>query len=143
MDFYAADIKYAFRELDSSENGLSDSEAKGRLLKYGFNEIKKEKGANAIKIFLSQFQNFLLILLIIASLLSLFLREFLEAAGMLSIAVLSAVLGFVQEYRAERAVEALKKRASDIHVEPFENIVRVRYRIDGNLEEALTIPKKN
>ncbi|OGW80941.1 MAG: hypothetical protein A3C47_05735 [Omnitrophica bacterium RIFCSPHIGHO2_02_FULL_51_18] len=39
--------------------------------------------------------------------------------------------------------EALKKRASDIHVEPFENIVRVRYRIDGNLEEALTIPKKN
>lgn len=39
--------------------------------------------------------------------------------------------------------EALKKRASDIHIEPFEDKVRVRYRIDGNLEEVLTIPKKN
>lgn len=39
--------------------------------------------------------------------------------------------------------EALKKRASDIHIEPFEKIVRVRYRIDGNMQEAFTIPKKN
>ena len=39
--------------------------------------------------------------------------------------------------------EALKKRASDIHIEPFEGSIRVRYRIDGNLEDALVIPKKN
>ncbi|MEK6837178.1 MAG: HAD-IC family P-type ATPase, partial [Nanoarchaeota archaeon] len=107
--FHDTSVEKALSLLGTSRSGLSESEVSVRLPKYGYNELPKEKRAQPLIIFLSQFRNFLIILLIVATAISLFLREFLEAAAMFFIILVSAVLGFVQEFRAERAIEALEK----------------------------------
>ncbi|MBI2142348.1 HAD-IC family P-type ATPase, partial [Candidatus Woesearchaeota archaeon] len=112
MHYHAAEIKHVLKELKTSANGLSAAEAEARLKEYGYNELQKAGKRTAIKILLEQFQNFLLILLIAAGLLSVFLGDLIEAAGMFFIALISALLGFIQEYRAEKAVEALRKIAA-------------------------------
>ncbi len=109
MHFHSADAGSVLRELGSSEQGLSAEEAAGRFRQYGANELEKAKGRTAVIIFLQQFQNFLIYLLIIAAVLSVFLGEIPEAIGMSVIILISVALGFIQEYRAERAVEALRK----------------------------------
>jgi Ca2+-transporting ATPase len=107
--FHDTSVEKALSLLATSRSGLSESEVSIRLSKYGYNELPKEKRAQPIVLFLSQFRNFLIILLIVATAISLFLKEFLEAAAMLFIILVSAVLGFVQEFRAEKAIEALEK----------------------------------
>ncbi len=96
----------------SLEKGLSDSEAKKRLEEYGYNELKKEKGITPFQIFINQFKNAFLMLLALAGILSLFLGEKIEAVAIFGILLLNAILGFVQEFKAERAIEALKKISS-------------------------------
>ncbi len=107
--FHDASVEKALSLLATSRSGLSESEVSVRLSKYGYNELPKEKKTRPIALFLGQFRNFLIILLVFATLISLFLKEYIEAAAMLSIIFLSAILGFVQEFRASRAIEALEK----------------------------------
>ena len=103
-------------QFSTSINGLSQSEAERRLKYYGPNELKKGKKITALSIFLSQFKNALIILLLFASLLSLFLGEKLESFAMFFIIFFTAIMGFVQEYRAEKAIEALKKATAPLAV---------------------------
>src|SRR3989338_2255161 len=105
-------ISEVFKELKSSGNGLSQAEVEQRLKQYGLNEIKEGKKASALEIFLNQFKNAVLWILIIATAISAFLKEYIDAIVIMVIIVLIAVLGFILEYRAERAIEALKKLAS-------------------------------
>ncbi len=97
------------RILDSTNAGLSSSEVSKRLEKYGPNELKEEKGVSPLKILAEQFTQFLIIILIVATTISLLLGEVADAVVIFAIVIASAVLGFIQEYRASRAVEALKK----------------------------------
>ncbi len=92
--------------------GLSEYEVKSRLEKYGYNELKKEEKISPITLFFNQFKNILIIILLIAIILSALVGEVVDAAIIGVIVVFCAVLGFVQEYRAERALEALKKMLS-------------------------------
>jgi sodium/potassium-transporting ATPase subunit alpha len=100
----------------TSENGLSEEDARRRLQEYGLNEIKEVRKKPLYLRFISQFTHFLAILLWIAALLC-FLSEYLHPGeGMFSLGlaiigviVLNAIFTFIQEYRAEKAVEALKK----------------------------------
>ena len=97
-------------ELGSSEpEGLSSHEAKLRLAKSGRNELEAKKRRKALGIFLNQFTSPLVIILVIASAISGFLGEATETAVILGIVVVNALLGFVQEYRSERALEKLAK----------------------------------
>ncbi|MBI2143150.1 cation-translocating P-type ATPase [Candidatus Woesearchaeota archaeon] len=112
VTFHDVSAEKALSLLASSRIGLSESEVAVRLSKHGFNELPKEKRAQPVVIFLNQFRNFLILLLVFATGTSLFLREFLEAAAMSAIILLSAILGFVQEFRAGRAIEALEKMSS-------------------------------
>ncbi len=100
------------KQFSTSKDGLNEKEAQRRLEHYGHNELKRAKKAGVFSIFLSQFKNALIILLIFACILSLFLGEKLESFAMFFIILLTAVMGFVQEYRAEKAIEALKKQTA-------------------------------
>lgn len=90
-------------------SGLSTQEATSRLKKYGHNQLKEKKERSPLHIFFEQFENFIVWVLIGAALISGFLGEWIDAIAIVAIVTLNAVLGFIQEYRAERALEVLKK----------------------------------
>jgi Ca2+-transporting ATPase len=109
----------ALRELDVTPAGLGPAEAAARLHRFGPNTIREEKGVSPWQILLAQFKNFLILLLIAATGLSLLLGHTLDATVIFSIVIVSALLGFYQEFRAERAMQALKAMAS-----PTASVVR-------------------
>jgi P-type Ca2+ transporter type 2C len=110
--WHALKPEEAMDELKTSAEGLTAQEAQTRVATYGPNELKKEKGKSPIKLFLGQFTDVLMIILLIATGLSLVVGETVDAIIILAIVIASAALGFTQEYRSEKAVEALKKMTS-------------------------------
>ncbi len=125
--FYCLDVENVFKELNSSPKGLSEEEAKARLKKYGYNELTEKKKASALHIFLSQFKNIFMVILILGVILSVGIgffeaqtvghspyaaENYVDAIAIGVIVVLNSVIGFVQEYRSEKAMEAMKKLAS-------------------------------
>lgn len=107
--WHAMDPEETLKELNSTETGLSQAEAQKRLAQFGTNELQKEKRASPIKMFLEQFTDILIIILLIATGLSLAVGEFIDATVIIAIVLATAILGFVEEFRSEKAVEALKK----------------------------------
>ncbi len=91
--------------------GLSDSEAGQRLAEYGHNELVERGLKSPWKIFWEQLTSTLVLVLIVAAVVSAFLGDFKDATAIMLIVVLNAVLGFRQEYSAEKAMAALKKLA--------------------------------
>ncbi|MBI5225191.1 cation-translocating P-type ATPase [Candidatus Micrarchaeota archaeon] len=103
------DFNEAIQLLDSNKNGLDGKEALKRLGVHGQNELIKKRKKTVLGLFIEQFANILILLLVVATLISLALGELLDAVAMFSIVMLSVFLGFFQEYRAEKAMEALEK----------------------------------
>ena len=93
----------------SLDRGLTAREAQERLEKFGANELAKEERASPIALFFAQFKNTLIIILLVATVLSALLGEIVDAAIIAVIVLFCAVLSFVQEYRADNALKALKK----------------------------------
>ena len=91
------------------DRGLTQQEAQARLEKFGPNELTKEERASPVALFFAQFKNTLIIILLVATVLSAALGETVDAAIIFVIVVFCAVLGFVQEYRADQALNALKR----------------------------------
>ena len=89
-------------------SGLSSSEAQRRLSEFGPNEIRREEARSAVVLLAHQFASPVIWLLLGASVLSLVLGELLDAAAIGIIVIVNAVIGFLQEHRAERAVMALR-----------------------------------
>jgi Ca2+-transporting ATPase len=121
--WHAMDKEAALQALKSGPNGLSTEEAKRRLAQYGYNELKEKKRKTTIQMFLEEFKDVFILLLIFATIASAFIgyyelssgknQSVLEAyADPITIGIivlLVALAGFIQEYRAEKALEALKK----------------------------------
>ncbi len=112
MDYYNLDKKEVLSKLNSSLRGLKQEEAEQRLKKYGLNYIEKVKRLSGLKIFLSQFNDIIIYILIFAVLVSLFLGHFIDAIVIGAILFLNAVLGFVQEFKAEKSISLLRKLSS-------------------------------
>ncbi|MDQ0059566.1 calcium-translocating P-type ATPase, SERCA-type [Paenibacillus harenae] len=93
----------------SPEKGLTASEAAQRLEEHGRNELSEGKRVSPIILFLNQFKDFMVLVLMGATLISGLLGEYLDAITIIAIIVINAVLGFVQEFRAERSLSALKE----------------------------------
>ncbi|MEK7846179.1 MAG: HAD-IC family P-type ATPase, partial [Nitrospinota bacterium] len=98
-----------YKELKTSRNGLSTGEVQNRILQYGHNRLQEKPGKSPFLIFLEQFKNFLILILIIAAIISAFTGDLVDTIVILFIIVLNAIIGFSQEYRAEKALSALKK----------------------------------
>jgi len=95
--------------LKASEKGLSAEEAERRLREFGPNELVERKRITPLQIFLGQFKDIFVIMLLIAIIISFGIGDVPEAFTIVAIVVLNAVVGFVQEYRSEKAMEAMKK----------------------------------
>lgn len=98
----------------SPEEGLSAAEAAKRLEEHGFNELSEGKRVSPVLLFLNQFKDFMVLILMGATLISGLLGEYLDAITILAIIVLNAVLGFIQEFRAERSLSALKELSAPL-----------------------------
>jgi Ca2+-transporting ATPase len=109
IQWHSKTSEEAVRELNVINTGLTARDAQERLMVYGPNELKKEKGKSPLLLLLGQFTNVLMIILLLAIGLSFAVGEATDALIILAIVIASAVLGFSQEYRSEKAVEALKK----------------------------------
>ncbi|HEY8417152.1 MAG TPA: HAD-IC family P-type ATPase, partial [Limnochordales bacterium] len=97
------------RTATDPERGLSDAEARRRLAQHGPNRLPEHEGESPLTLFLKQFQDLMVLVLLGAALVSALLGELLDAAAIFVIVLLNGVLGFVQEYRAERSLLALQK----------------------------------
>jgi Ca2+-transporting ATPase len=95
--WHSKTIEDTLAELGVSESGLSPAEAQKRLAEYGSNELQKEKRSSPIKMFLEQFKDILLIILLIATGLSLAIGEIIDAIVIVAIVIATVVLGFIQE----------------------------------------------
>ena len=107
--WHALSSRYALEALEASPDGLTEEESRSRLARFGPNELQEKEGLSPWKLFLEQFNNFLIILLLIAVALSAVLGEVVDASVILVIVIFATILGFVQEYRAERSLEALRR----------------------------------
>lgn len=97
------------KRLDSPEDGLSDKESEIRLKKYGLNELPLRKKRKVLEVLIYQFKSPLVLILIAASIVSIFLQEMTDAFIIISIVILNAILGFIQEFKSEKALEKLTK----------------------------------
>jgi Ca2+-transporting ATPase len=152
------EIEGVIEALGASRSGLSSEEASERLKRYGFNEIIRVKRRTALHMFLDEFKDIFIMLLIVATIFSAligyyemlhggeFMESFADTITISAIVLLCAVTGFVQEYRAEKAVEALKRLAAPkarVIRDGLEVIIPAREVVPGDilaLEEGDHVP---
>ncbi|HEY5270679.1 MAG TPA: cation-translocating P-type ATPase [Anaerolineales bacterium] len=115
--WHALSTEEVLEHLKVRENGLTGTEAAERMAQYGQNQLTEASRPGFLQLLWEQFNNFIVILLIVAAVISAFLGEWIDASAILAIVVLNAVLGIIQERRAEEALAALQKLAApDAHV---------------------------
>lgn len=103
------DIDLILSKLQTRKSGLSGIDAHQRLEKYGLNNFGVGRESSFVKIFISQFENWLTLILVIASFISFALGEHIDSLVIISLVILSALFGFIQEYKAEKTLLKLKK----------------------------------
>ncbi len=107
--WYQVEVDTTLSDLGSSRDGLSVQEAAARLATYGPNELEDRGGRSSFQIFGSQFKDLFTAILVVAAVISAFLSDWIEAIAILAIIMLNAVMGYVQEKKAEEAMAALKR----------------------------------
>jgi len=111
--------------LDADINGLSDRDVRRIRSEYGYNELKEGRKKSVLNVFFSQFTDFLVVILLIAALVSIFLRDYESAGVIIAVTVLNAFLGTVQHVKAEKSLESLKALAS-----PVARVLRNGYKVE-------------
>ncbi len=110
-------IEEVLKKVQSSKKGLSDGEARKRLDLFGYNRLEQRKKTSALKLFLDQFNNALVIILLVAAAISFAISylehgEYLDSILIVTIVFANAIFGFIQEYKAEKTIETLSKLAA-------------------------------
>ncbi|NYB26738.1 MAG: calcium-translocating P-type ATPase, PMCA-type [Methanobacteriaceae archaeon] len=108
MKWKKLSIEETLKNLNSDINGLTSKQAQENLAKYGRNELVEEKKAGPVRLFLGQFMDILILILIIAAVAAYYVGDALDAIVILIVVLINAIVGFIQEYRAEKAMEKLK-----------------------------------
>ena len=128
--WYQIEPQAAVKELGSnSSTGLSETEATRRLSEFGRNELEESGIRSPWLIFLDQFKELMVVILVIAAVISALLGDYSDAIAISAIVILNAILGYTQEYRAEKAMAALKKLA----------VPTVKVRRDGVVSEISAV----
>lgn len=132
MNWHQLNIHEVLQALQTRPNGLSSVEASKRLEKHGLNQLVAKKKKPVWLLFFVQFKDLMILILIASAIISGIVGDLKDAIVIIGIVLINAVIGFVQEYRAGKAIEALKKiaasnskvkRDSELHEIPSLNIV--------------------
>jgi Mg2+-importing ATPase len=126
--YWSHDASELLAALATSPRGLSSAEAANRLKLNGPNVIAEQREVAAVRLLLRQFASPLVLILVFGAAVSLFVRDWVDAAIILAIVLGSALLGFAQEYRASAAVAALRQRLA----------LSARVRRDGGVQTVVT-----
>ena len=111
--WYSKNSYEIIKELSSNEvNGLSSNEAKSRLEKNGLNKLQGKKKKSMFQLFLAQINDVMIYILLIAAIISMFVKEFSDAIIILIVIFVNAIIGVIQESKAEKALEALKNMST-------------------------------
>lgn len=130
VSWYSLRLEEVLNQTNSNRReGLSDLEARERLKKLGVNELAEAKGKSALRVFLDQFKDFMVLVLLVATIISGLLGEYVDAVAIIAIVLINGVLGYFQESKAEKSLKALKELAA-----PYTHVLR-----DGNW---IRIPSK-
>ena len=113
-DYYNYEKEKILNEFETQKNGISSKEAVKRLEKYGKNEIQEGEKKSVLKIFLEQYTDFLVIILIAAAVISAFLGDIESSAVIFVVITMNAILGTVQQIKADKSLESLKALSSPI-----------------------------
>ncbi len=113
-EIWQKSIDEAFKELETSQEGLSSPEAKRRNERYGYNELPGEKKKSPVRIFFEQFKDFLVIVLIAAAIVSALMGDIESTAVILAVIIMNAILGTVQTLKAESSLDSLKKMSAPV-----------------------------
>lgn len=146
ISWHSKSAKDVMQELESREEGLSDSEAKERLTYYGTNELRKRKKKSIGKMLLEQITDVMVLILIAAAVLSMLLGEWAEAIVIFTIIVVDAVIGVIEENKATNALEALKQMSAPtacVRRDGEESIIPASELVPGDivlLEDGAIIP---
>ena len=120
--FYTMEASAVLKDLESSSEGLTEAQAQTRIERYGKNELQEENKKSLFVMFLEQFKNLMVIILIIAAVISLIAtkgEDLADALIIFAVVLINAILGVVQENKAEKALAALKSMSS-----PFVKVKR-------------------
>ena len=118
--FYAKSVDEVTQALDTTLDGLTSSEAKARLAKFGPNELEEGKKKSMLQKFIEQFKDLMIAVLLVAAIISAVVsHEVVDSLIILAVVIINAIMGVVQEAKAEQAIEALKQMST-----PNANIVR-------------------
>jgi len=110
--WHAMEADEVLSALNVNDKGLSSEAARARLEKYGPNELPSEEKPGMIRRFLMQFNNVLIYILIVSAVFTAFLGEWVDTGVILAVVIINAVIGFVQEGRAEQAMESIRRMLS-------------------------------
>lgn len=111
-EWYRLEPGEVYKELGTSESGLRDAELKQRREKYGLNELKAGKERSRFSIFITQFKDVMIIILVAAAIVSFVVGELTDGFVILAIIIGNAIIGYVQEYNAEQSIKMLQKMAA-------------------------------
>lgn len=109
VEAYRLDVQSSLKEYRSAEAGLNESEANSRVEKFGFNRLEEAKKDSLVIRFARQFKDLMLILLSLSSAFSFVIKDDRTGVVLLAIVLINALIGFTQEYRAEKVMESLEK----------------------------------
>jgi len=132
MHWYQLGVKEIFQKLRSSEEGLTDAEAGERLIQHGPNKLAEEERISKLKILLHQFTSPLIYILLVAAIVTALLKEYIDTGVIMAVVILNAIIGYIQEFKAEESVRALKKM-----VVPRARVIRRSKEKEINSEELV------
>jgi len=111
-NWYNLSVEDVIRKVNSSVSGLSTDEARKRLEIYGKNIIEKGRRISRLEIFISQFKDFLILILLVSAIISFIFQEYIESYLIIAIVIANGIFGFIQDWKAESSIEALQRMAS-------------------------------
>jgi Ca2+-transporting ATPase len=135
-EWYSKEINEVLADLKADPKGLTREEAERRAAEYGYNELKEKKRTTPLQIFLGQFKDVFVIMLLVATAISFLIGETVDAVTIAVIVILNSVVGFIQEYRSEKAMAAMQKlTAPKAHVlrDGNETVIPAREIVPGEI----------